>query len=186
MSRRDNVCPRIKSVSDYYSIQEVGGAELSSHYPDRGIIADSNWYNAGLTVKTNVEGWRGWLIRLRLGYQAFGAILSANGEGIRVFIALDKFSAFLPWSKLSVSAERTLLATIIRLTPAAVPSLTLVCHLADEAANDLLRHTDVQLHPRIPPRRLAWETDNPWLFALILFSVAFVFLVTWRLLMRAM
>jgi hypothetical protein len=171
-------------VSDYYSIQEVGGAELASHYPDQGIISDSNWYNAVLKVKTNVEGWRGWLIRLHLGNQAFGAVLSANSEGVRVFIALDKFTAFLPWSELSVSAERTSLATIIRLSPAAVPSLTLVCHLDDEAANDLLRHTGVQLHPRIPPRRPGWEADNPWLFALIVFSVAFVFLVTWFL-MRA-
>ena len=170
-------------MSDYYSIQEVGGTELARHYPDRGVISDSNWYNAVLKVKTRVEGWWGWL--RHLGNQTFGAILSANSEGLRVFVALDNFTAFLPWSELSVSGERTLPATIIRLSPAAVPSLTLVCHLDDEAANDLLRHTGVQLHPRIPPRRPGWEADNPWLFALIVFSVAFVFLVTWFL-MRAM
>ncbi len=172
-------------MSDYYSIQEVGGAELARHYPDRGVISDSNWYNAVLKVKTRVEGWRGWLIRLHLGNQAFGAVLSASTEGVRVFIALDKFAAFLPWSELSVSAERTLPATIIRLSPAAGPSLKLVCHLDDDAADDLLRHTSVQLHPRIPPRRLGRELDNPWLTALLLFAVLIVVLFTWAF-MRAM
>jgi hypothetical protein len=172
-------------LSDYYSIQEVGGAELARHYPDRGVISNSNWFNAVLKVKTRVEGWRGWLIRLHLGNQAFGAVLSAHSEGVRVFVAMDKFTTFLPWSELSVSAERTLPATIIRLSPAAVPSLTLVCHLDDEAADDLLRHTGVQLHPRNPPRRLGWELDNPWLVGVLLFAVIIVVLFTWSF-MRAM
>ena len=163
-------------MSDYYSIQEVGGAELARHYPDRGVISDSNWYNAVLKVKTRVEGWWGWL--RHLGNQTYGAVLSANSEGLRVLVALDNFTAFLPWSELSVSGERTLPATIIRLSPAAVPSLTLVCHLDDEAADDLLRHTGVQLHPRIPPRRLGWELDNPWLTGLLLFAVIIVVLFT--------
>jgi hypothetical protein len=167
------------SVNDYYSIQEIGGAELARHYPDRGLISQSNWYNAILNVRTNAEGWRGWLDRVARGNQTFSAVLSANSEGLRAFIALDEFTIFLPWPELSVSAERTCLATTIRLSPAAVPSLSLLFHLDDEAADDLLRHTAVELRPRIPPRRLAWELDNPWLVSAILLSVMIVVSVTW-------
>jgi hypothetical protein len=29
---------------DYHSIQQAGGAELTEHYPDRGLISESNWF----------------------------------------------------------------------------------------------------------------------------------------------
>jgi hypothetical protein len=35
-------------MSDYYSIQEVGGAELARHYPDRGVIPDFEYHKAVL------------------------------------------------------------------------------------------------------------------------------------------
>jgi hypothetical protein len=45
-------------MSDYYSFQEVGGAELSRHYPDRGLIPDSDYHKAILKAGQTAHGWR--------------------------------------------------------------------------------------------------------------------------------
>ncbi len=147
---------------DYYSIQELGGAELARHYPDRGLIPDSNWYNAVLNVEPTGNGLRGWLRALSIGTQAFGAMLSANGEGLRVLVSLDQFAVFIPWAEAAVSAERGWPATVVRLEAAAVPSLALVFHLDDAAADDLLRGVVEPLPRRHPPRRLAGWVAAGW------------------------
>jgi hypothetical protein len=138
-------------VSDYFSIQDIGGTDLARHYPDRGLISESNWYNAILKVETKLDRWWKWLESFVRGNQAFGAVLSANRDGLRILVSMDKFTAFVPWSEASVSAKRMSQVTVIRLRPAAVPSLTLVFHLNSDAADDLFRHVAGALPLRLPP-----------------------------------
>jgi hypothetical protein len=149
--------------SDCINIRDVGGADLAQHYPDRGLIDDSNWHNAILTVETDARGLLGRLNSFAIATRAFGAVLSANAEGLRVFLALDQFAVFIPWSATTVSAERSTLATVVRVRTAAVPTITLQFQLDDAAADDLLRGVIAPLPQRDPPRRLL--RFKPWALA---------------------
>jgi hypothetical protein len=148
-------------VSDYASIQELGGSELARHYPDRGQIHDSNWYNAILVIETQTEGFLDWLRRLGTANNSFLAVLSADAEGLRIVVSLDHFAIYIPWEAARVSAERSQPATVVRLVTAAIPALTLVTHVDDDAADQLFRATMPPLARRDPPRRLFWM--QPWL-----------------------
>jgi len=88
-----------------YSIQDLGGTELARHYPDRGLIADSNWYNAVLRAEPEAGGVVSWLRSLK-HCKGFWAVLSANAEGLRVLVASDQFVVFNPWGEATVSAAR--------------------------------------------------------------------------------
>lgn len=143
-------------MSDYYSIQDVGGAELARHYPDRGIIPDAEWHRAVLTAGQQASGWR----RLFAKSERFIAILSANQDGLRVFVSLNNFTVFIPWSELSGSGERSMPGTVVRLTTAALPSMSLVFHLDDEAADAIFANVIAPLPRRSPPERLHWP--KPW------------------------
>jgi hypothetical protein len=144
-------------MSDYYSIQDVGGAELTRHYPDRGLLADSDYHRAILVARKGAkEGWR----RLFAKRERFLAVLSADNHGLRVFVALDKFAVFIPWSQVTVSAERSTPGTIVRLQAAAVPLLDLTFHLDDAAADDLFESVMAPLPKRDPPGRIYWP--KPW------------------------
>ncbi len=139
---------------DYDSLREIGGSQLAQHYPDRGLIPDSDWYNAVLTIETAAVGWLGRLQRLSMGTQHFTAVLSANADGFRIFSAMEQFVVFIPWADAAVTAERGEPATVVRLRTSAVPGLTLVFHLDDDAADDLFRAVIAPLPRRDPPRRL--------------------------------
>jgi len=165
-----------------YSIQEVGGVELARHYPDCGPIRDSNCHNAILKVETRAEGWLSWLESLARGAQSFLAVVSANGTGLRVSILLDQFSIFIPWSEASVSATRGWPASVVRLRTAATPSLTLVFHLDDAAADDLMRDVVQQLPTRHPPRQLAWWMAESWMAWVVLVTGVRAGLIMWFLL----
>ena len=157
---------------DYHSIQEIGGAELARHYPDRGQIHDSEWYNAILKVETMTTGLRGWLTRLSIGNQAFGAVLSADTDGLRILVALDKFAVFIPWREATVFAARAWPATVVRVSTACVPTLDLLFHLDDAAADRLFCGTVPPLPQRSPPRRLAWWLAQWWVaWAVVILGV---------------
>jgi hypothetical protein len=143
-------------MSDYYDIREVGGDELAKHYPDRGLIPDVNWHRAIVIV---TKAGRGWFGKFRKR-EKFIAVLSANADGLRIFVSLDKFAVFVPWSALSVAAERSTPATLAHLQMADVPSVQLDIHLNDEAADDLFRGVIAPLPQRDPPRHLFWL--KPW------------------------
>src|SRR5262245_34746787 len=113
-------------MSDYYSIQEVGGAELARHYPDRGLIPDAPWHKAILTAATKASGWR----RLFQKSEHFIAVLSADAGGLRILVSLDDFGVYVPWSEVSVSAERSTPGSVVRLQTAAASSISLEFHLA--------------------------------------------------------
>jgi hypothetical protein len=149
-------------MSDSYSIQEVGGAELAQRFPDRGVISDSDYHNAVLVAGEPATGWR----RLFTKRERFLAVLSANKEGLRVLVLLDKFVVFIPWSEIAVSAERSLPGTNVRLQIAAVPSVTLEFHLDDDAADALFAPVISPLARRDPPGRLYWP--KPWAVKLLL------------------
>jgi hypothetical protein len=72
-------------MSDRYSVQEVGGAEMAQHFPDRGVIVDSEYHRAFLTAGKQASGWR----RLFNKSERFIAVLSANNDGLRVLVSLD-------------------------------------------------------------------------------------------------
>ena len=167
---------------DYSSIQEVGGSDLARHYPDRGLIPHSSWYNAVLNVETTADGWLGWLKSLSLGSQAFGAVLSANTDGLRVLVSLDEFAVFIPWAEAMVSAERGRPATVVRLKTAAVSSLALVFNLDDAAADDLFRQMVEPLPLRAPPRRLAWWIAEWWVVLITLVIGVSAGLILWLVL----
>jgi hypothetical protein len=95
-------------MSEYYSIQEVGGSELARHFPDCGILPDATWHRAVLTAGKKASGWR----RLFQPSQRFIAVLSANSDGLRLFVALDNFALFIPWSEMSASGERSAPGTV--------------------------------------------------------------------------
>jgi hypothetical protein len=143
-------------MSDSYSIQEVGGAELAQHYPDRGVISHSDYHRAFLTAGKRANGWR----RLFAKCERFLAVLSADEDGLRVFVALDKFAVFIPWSEITVSAERSTPGTVVRLQTAAVPCLDLELHLDDDAADTLFKGVMEPLPTRDPPGRIYWP--RPW------------------------
>jgi hypothetical protein len=167
-------------VSDNrYTIQEIGGADLAWHYPDRGQIHESNWYNAILNIETMADGWLGWLINLPRGAQPFGAVLSANSDGLRVVVSWDEFVVFIPWVEAALSAERGWPATVVRLKTAAVPSLALVFNLDDAAADQLLRGVIQPLPLRHPPRRLAWWIAEWWVVWIVLVMGVSVGLILW-------
>ncbi len=123
---------------DYFRIQEVGGADLARHYPDRGPLADARWHDAVLHVEPAADGWLGWLDGPSAGTQPFGAVLSADAGGLRVLVPADGFAAYIPWAAAAVTAGRGWPATVVRLRAAAVPAVALVFNLDDAAADDLL------------------------------------------------
>jgi hypothetical protein len=171
-------------MSDH-SIQEIGGAELARHYPDRGLIPDSNWYNAILHVERKAAGWVSWLHSLEVGSQAFGAVLSRNLDGVRVLISFWEFAIFIPWTEATVVAERSWAATLLRVKTAAVPSMVLVFNLDDAAADDLLRGVVEALPQRVPPRRLAWWLAEWWVAWVVLVIGVGAGLLAWLLLGKA-
>ena len=144
------------SMSDYYSIQEVGGAELARHYPDRGVLAHSDYHKAILTAGLRAGGWRRWFAK----HEHFLAVLSADKDGLRLFVAMDNFAVFIPWCEITVSAERSTPATVIRLRTSAMPSLDLEFHLDDAAADTLFEGVMAPLPNRDPPGRIYWP--KPW------------------------
>jgi hypothetical protein len=149
-------------MSDSYSIQEVGGAELARHYPDRGVISDSDYHRALLTAGKRAVGWR----RLFARYERFLAVLSADKDGLRVFVALDRFAVFIPWSEVTVSGERSTPGTVVRLRTAAVPSLDLEFHLDDTAVDALFKGVIAPLPKRDPPGQIYWP--KPWATGVLL------------------
>lgn len=147
-------------MSDSYSLREIGGLELSQHYPDRGLIPDSEWYNAVLHLETEADGFLGRLRSFAISTHPFGAVLSANADGLRIVVSLEQLVIFIPWSEATVSAERSLPATRVSLRTKAAPALTLVFHLDDQAADELLVGIVPALPQRDPPRRLGHV--KPW------------------------
>jgi hypothetical protein len=140
-------------MSDYYSIQELGGDRLAKAYPDRGVISESPWARAVLTVAA--ESKRFWGLFGKS--ERFIAVLSGNAEGLRVFVALDNFTMFVPWSEVTVvAAERTTPATVVRLRTRAAPKVSLELHLDDVAADRLFQGVTPALPRREPPGRLRW------------------------------
>jgi hypothetical protein len=148
-------------MSDSYSIQEIGGAELARHYPDRGLISHSDYHRAFLTAGMRAGGWRRWFAK----YERFLAVLSADGDGLRVFVALDKFAVFIPWTEISISAERSVPGTVVRLQTAALPSLEFEFHLDDAATDALFRGVMAPLPKHEPPGRIYWP--KPWAMGLL-------------------
>jgi hypothetical protein len=161
-------------MSDYYSIQEVGGAELARHYPDRWVIPDSDYHKAVLAAGERAHAWR----RLFAKSERFIAVLSANKEGLRVFVALDNFAVFIPWSEVTVSGERATPGTVVRLQTAAVPCMNLEFHLDDEAVDTLFAGVLAPLPRRFPPGRIYWP--EPWAVGVligVMLAAAFVLAV---------
>jgi hypothetical protein len=146
----------MQTMSDYYSVQEVGGAELAQHFPDRGVIPDADYHKAILTAAKQASGWR----RLFKKSERFIAVLSANRDGLRMLVSLDNFAIFIPWSEMTVFAERSKPGTIVRLQPAAVSAVNLELHLDDTAADGIFSGIIPPLPRRDPPRRLFWP--RPW------------------------
>jgi hypothetical protein len=154
-------------MSDYYCIQDVGGAELAQHYPDRGVISNSEYHRAVLIAGQQASGWR----RLFAKFERFIAVLSANDVGLRMVVSLNNFRVFVPWSELTASGERATPGTVVRLKTSAVPSMYLNFHLDDEAADTIFAGVVAPLPRRVPPGRLYWP--KPWAFgALIGFMLA--------------
>lgn len=149
-------------MSDSYSIQDVGGDELARHYPDRGVIADSEYHKAVLTAGSRAQGWR----RLFARSERFIAVLSANKDGLRVVVSLNNFAVFLPWSEVTVAGERATPGTIVRLQTVAAPCLDLELHLDDEAVDTLFARVLAPLPRRFPPGRLYWP--KPWAVGVLL------------------
>jgi hypothetical protein len=143
-------------MSDSYSIQEIGGSDLARHYPDRGVIPDSEYHRTVLTASEVARGWR----RLFAKSERFVAVLSADEHGLRVRVSRDNFAVFIPWSEINVSAERSLPATVVRVQTAAVPAVNLEFHLDDAAADTLFSGIMAPLPRRSPPGRLYWP--KPW------------------------
>ena len=83
-------------------------------------------------------------------------MLSANSEGLRLFVSLDKFAVFIPWSEVAVSGERSSPATTVRLKIAKVPDVSLEFHLDDAAADALFSGVMTPLPRRDPPGRIYW------------------------------
>jgi hypothetical protein len=143
-------------MSDYYSVQQVGGAELAQRFPDRGVISDSEYHKALLTAAKKATGWR----RLFNKSERFIAVLSANKVGLRVLVSRDNFAIFIPWSEMAVSAERSSPGTIVRLQSAAVSAVNLEFHLDDTAADGIFYGIIPPLPRRDPPGCLYWP--KPW------------------------
>jgi len=143
-------------MSDYYSIQQVGGAELARHYPDRGVIANSDYHRAFLAAREIATGWR----RLFAKSERFITVLSADKEGLRMFVSLDNFAVFIPWSEMVVSGERSTPATVVRVQTVKVPNVSLEFYLDDAAADNLFSGVMAPLPRRDPPARIYWP--KPW------------------------
>jgi hypothetical protein len=98
-----------------------------------------------------------------------------------VLVSLDKFAVFIPWSEVTVSGERSMPGTLVRLQTAAVPSMNLEFHLDDEAVDTLFAGVLAPLPRRSPPGRLYWP--KPWavLFLVAVMLVAAVVLAVLKL-----
>ncbi|HEV3143014.1 MAG TPA: hypothetical protein VGZ47_03925 [Gemmataceae bacterium] len=148
-------------MSDSYSIQQVGGAELAQHYPDRGVTPHSDSHKAFLTAGKRAGGWR----QLFAKRERFLAVLSADNDGLRLLVNLDKFAVFIPWSEITASGERSTPGTVVRLQTAAVPALELEFHLDDAAADGLFEGHMTPLPKRDPPGRIYWP--KPWALGML-------------------
>jgi hypothetical protein len=148
-------------MSENYTIQDLGGALLAEYYPDCGPLLDSHSCNSILRTVPEVDGVWSWFGSLKHG-SGFWAVLDANSEGVRVLVASDNFTIFIPWHEATVTAERSSPATIVRLNTVAVPTLDLVFRMDDEAADRLLQFVGQALPRREPPQRLLWWLDKPW------------------------
>ena len=170
-------------MSGDYCIQDLGGKELALHYPDQGLILNSDRYYCLVQTELKVEGVLSWL-RSFEHCNSFRAMLSGSTEGLRIEVTADQFAIFIPWPEATVAAERGRPATIVRLNTEAVPSLTLIIHLDDEAADDLFRQVVPPLPRRDPPQKLFWLADHNWVALIVLFVGISVGLIAW-LLMRS-
>lgn len=142
---------------------------MARHYPDRGLIPDSAWYNSVLHLEPDADGLWGRLRSFEIATHRFGVVLSANADGLRIVLLLEQLAFFLPWSETTVSAQRSRWATRVCLRTRAAPSLTLVFHLDDTAADDLFQQSQQPLPPRDPSRRLAlFQPGESVVFALVL------------------
>ena len=168
-----------------YSIQDLGGDELARHYPDRGPLAESNWYNAVVQTAPRVDGFGSWLRGLR-HVNSFLAVLSANTEGLRLVVPADEFATFIPWAEAAVAAERGRPATAVRVQPSATPALALELHLDDDAADDLFRAVLPALPRRDPPRTLGldWWLNQPLGLWVGLLGAICIGLIGWLVLGR--
>jgi hypothetical protein len=154
-------------MSDSYSIQDVGGEELARHYPDRGLIPDVPWHNAILTVAKHSRRFWGLFGKS----ERFIAVVSANADGLRILVASNKFVVFIPWSEVSVKAERSSPATVARLHTTAEPSVSLELHVDDAAADSLFDGVIQPLPQRNPPCRLRWPKRGA-VMALLVITIA--------------
>jgi hypothetical protein len=139
-------------MSDYYSIQDVGGTKLARHYPDRELQANPDYHRALLIARQRAEGWRRWFAKS----EKFLALLSRDKDGLRLLVSLNKFATCIPWSEMAVLGERCTPATRVRLQTAAVPSLDLEFYLDDAAADTLFQGVMAPLPYRDPPGRIYW------------------------------
>jgi hypothetical protein len=117
-------------------LRRAGWFELTRPYPDRGPLNEADWYNA----------------LLRIGTGGAGAVVAANGEGMRLVVGSGLSALFVPWSEVTVSGRRGWMDTVVQLHTRAVPSLPLILHLDDAEADAVLRPAGVAL----PARRWRW------------------------------
>jgi hypothetical protein len=164
-----------------YDIAEIGGADLVRHYPDRGLLASSPWHNAVLHFEPKTSGILGWFQAVAIASHGFMAVLSADHEGLRVVVNLERFTVFIPWTEATVTAERSAPATVVRLTTAAIPWLTLVFSLDDAAADEIFHPVVPLLPTRNPPRRLAWWLAEWWIVSVFVVIAVSAVLIVWLL-----
>jgi hypothetical protein len=86
--------------------------------------------------------------------------LSADKEGLRMFVSVDNFAVFIPWSEMVVSGERSTPATVVRVQTVKVPNVSLEFYLDDAAADKLFSGVMAPLPRRDPPARIYWP--KPW------------------------
>ena len=168
-------------IGDTYSLAEIGGADLARPYPDRGLIASSPYHNAILRFEPKVNGILSRLHGFAVSTHGFIAVLSADHEGLRILVNLEQFAVYIPWSEATISAERGMPATVVRLTTAAMPSLALVFDLDDVAADELFRDVVPPLPSRDPPRELAWSLAQWWIVLIFLLAFGGTALTLWLL-----
>jgi hypothetical protein len=161
-----------------YSIQELGGEELAQHYADAGMLPGSDSYNCiGRTVWRG-EGFLSWVRSIK-HVNSFTAMLSANADGLRLHVPMDKFAVFIPWTDATVLAERGSPATIVSVTTAAVPSLTLTLQMDDASADDLFLGIIPALARRDPPRTLFRWIDHMRVISVVLSTCVTAVLIGW-------
>jgi hypothetical protein len=166
---------------DGYDLAEIGGTDLVRHYPDQGLLASSPWHNAVLHFEPETSGILGWFQAVATASHGFMAVLSADREGLRVLVNLEQFVVFIPRTEATVSAERGVAATVVRLTTTAIPWLTLVFGLDDVAADEIFHPVVPLLPTRNPPRRLAWWLAEWWVVSVFVAIAVSAGLILWLL-----